>query len=72
MTRDIDYSWGTLHSATVKLDYETKIEGGIKTERSGKIGNPVAEGEETTKSLSSIFNQYKKTLEDLNKDIRNS
>lgn len=72
LTRDIDYSWGTLHSATVKLDYETKIEGGIKTERSGKIGNPVAEGEETTKSLSSIFNQYKKTLEDLNKDIRNS
>lgn len=72
LTRDIDYSWGTLHSATVKLDYETKIEGGIKTERSGKIGNPVGEGEETTKSLSSIFNQYKKTLEDLNKDMRNS
>lgn len=72
LTRDVDYSWGKLHSATVKLDYSTKIEGGIKTERSGKIGNPTEENEETTKSLSSIFNQYKTALSDLKKDVRNS
>lgn len=72
LTREVDYSWGKLHSATVKLDYNTKIEGGIRTERSGKIGNPVQEGGETTKSLSSIFNQYKDTLADLKKSVNNS
>lgn len=72
LTRDVDYSWGELHSATVKLDYSTKIEGGIKTERSGEIGNPVGENDETTKSLSSIFNQYKNALTDLKRTVNNS
>lgn len=72
LTRDVDYSWGKLHSATVKLDYNTTIEGGIKTERSGEIGNPAGENEETTKSLSSIFNQYKNALSDLKSTVNNS
>lgn len=69
LTKDIDYSWGKLHSATVKLDYSTTIEGGIKTEREGKIGNPVAEGEETTMSLSSVLNQYKNALKELGNSV---
>lgn len=72
LTRDVDYSWGKLHSATVKLDYNTTIEGGIKTERSGEIGNPAGENDETTKSLSSIFNQYRDTLSDLKRTVNNS
>lgn len=72
LTRDVDYSWGKLHSATVKLDYSTTIEGGIKTERSGEIGNPVTEDGETVKTLSSIFNQYKNALSDLKKSVHDT
>ena len=29
LTKEVDYSWGKLHSATMKVDYKTTIEGGI-------------------------------------------
>ena len=72
LTRDVDYSWGTLHSATVKLDYKTTIEGGLKRERTTEIGNPIGDGGETTKSLSSIIRQYENALSTLTTDVRNS
>ncbi len=72
LTRDVDYSWGVLHSATVKLDYNTTIEGGIKTEREGKIGGAVADGEQHSQSLAATLKQYKSALENLNKDIRDN
>lgn len=72
LTKAIDYSWGELHSATIRLDYNTTIEGGIKTERSDKIGSPVGKDGETTKSLASIFDQYKSALADLKNTVNNS
>lgn len=72
LTKDIDYSWGVLHSATVKLDYKSTIEGGIKKSRQTEIGNPVTGDKETKKTLQSTINQYKKALENFNKDVRNS
>lgn len=72
ITKDIDFSWGILHSATVKMDYKTVVEGGIKNKREGKIGNPVQKGKETVKSLKSTIKQYKNSLETLKKDVRNS
>lgn len=73
LTKDVDYSWGVLHSATVKLDYDATVEGGIKTERKGKIGDAVGKGEgKEPRPISSILSDYKNALTDLNKDIRNS
>ncbi len=69
ITKDIDYSYGVLKSATAKLAYNTTIEGGIKTERSQDIGS--IEGNKT-QSISSIINQYKNAIENHKKDIRNS
>ncbi len=73
LTRDIDYSWGKLHSATIKLDYKTTIEGGIKTERKTEIGNPIKDkDDETRKTLSSTIKQYKKALETIKNDVCNT
>lgn len=72
LTKDIDYSWGKLHSATVKLDYKTTISAGLKQEKKNKIGNPVQDGENTKKALSSVINQYKDALSSLKNDVNNS
>lgn len=68
LTKDIDYSWGTLHSATVRLDYDTTIEGGIKRERTNAVGNK----DTNMKSISAIVNGYKSALETIGKNVRNS
>lgn len=72
LTKDFDYSWGTLHSATVKLDYKTKIETGIKKERTTNIGNPAKGDKDVKKTLDSTIKAYKEALQDFNKDIRQS
>lgn len=72
LTKDVDYSWGILHSATVKLDYKTTIESGLKTEKSTKIGNPAEGDQETKKSLSSVISQYKNALENISKEVRDT
>lgn len=72
LTKDIDYSWGQLHSATVKLDYKTTISAGLKQEKKNEIGNPIKDGENTVKSISSVINQYKSTLSSLKSDVKSS
>lgn len=72
LTKDIDYSWGKLRSAIVKLDYKTNIEGGIKCEKSGKVGKATKEGEGVTQKLSTVIKEYKSALSDLKKDVKSS
>lgn len=72
LTKDIDYSWGKLHSATVKLDYKTKIEGGIEISREQEIGKPSEFGQKTVTELKTVINQYKDALANINTDVRNS
>ncbi len=72
VTKDIDYSWGKLHSATIKLDYKTKIEGGIKTEREQEVGKPDKDNGDIESSISSIIKQYKTALGNINTEVRNS
>ena len=70
LTKDVDYSWGVLHSATIKLDYKTVIEGGIKTSRTTNIGKPEDGDNDITKSLKSTISAYKNALKEFNKDVR--
>lgn len=72
LTKDFDYSWGTLHSATVKLDYKTVIETGIKKERTTNVGNPAKGDKDVKKTLDSTIKAYKEALENFNKDVRQS
>ncbi|MFR6394791.1 MAG: hypothetical protein ACLUNQ_06610 [Oscillospiraceae bacterium] len=44
-----------MHSATVKLDYSTKIEGGIKKSKDYDVGKVWTEGQNVTNSLSSVI-----------------
>ena len=70
LTKDIDYSWGTLHSATLRLDYDTTLEGGIKKTQSTEIGKHVDDGKNGTQHLSTIFNEYKDALSDIGKGVK--
>lgn len=69
LTNDIDYSWGKLHSAKVKVDYETSITGGIEYSQNNKVGKKLEEGQETTSRLSTIIDGYKTALSNLKKDV---
>lgn len=72
LTKDFDYSWGTLHSATVKLDYKTVIEAGINKERTTNIGNPAKGDKDVKKTLESTIKAYKSALENMKKDVKQS
>lgn len=72
LTKDIDYSWGKLHAATIKLDYKTTIEGGIEISREQEIGKPSEFGQKTITELATVINQYKDALANINTDVRNS
>lgn len=71
LTKDIDFSWGVLHSATLKLDYKTTIEGGIKTKRTTDVGK-ADKGKNIGSSLKSIISGYKGALSKINTDVRNT
>lgn len=68
-TNDVDYSWGKLHSAKVKLDYKTSITGGVEYSQNNKVGKYLEEGQKTTSRLSTIINGYKTALSNLKKDV---
>ena len=68
LTKDVDYSWGKLHSATVKLDYTASVSGGITYKREGNVGKYSEEGD-VKSSLSSIVSGFAKTIGDIRKDV---
>lgn len=72
LTKNIDYSWGKLHSATVKLDYSTKIEGGIKKSKDYDVGKVWTEGQNVTNSLSSVISGYQEALVAIKHDAYNT
>lgn len=72
LTKNIDYSWGKLHSATVKLDYSTKIEGGIKKSKDYDVGKVWTEGQNVTNSLSSVISGYQEALAAIKHDAYNT
>lgn len=72
LTRDVDYTY-KLNSATLKLDYSTSVEGGIKIDREIEIGDYVENKDGSiTSTFSDIKNQYLKALDELGKEMRNS
>lgn len=72
LTKDIDYSWGKLHSALIKLSYDTTIQGGIKIEKSEDIGSPLQEGEFGKQHLTTVLKEYATAIENLEKDVYNT
>lgn len=73
LTKDVDYSWGKLRYAMVKLDYTTTISGGIKFSDEVDVGSYMSgEGHKGIRSLSTIVSQYKDALGRMGKDARNS
>lgn len=73
LTKDIDYSWGKLRSAMVKLDYTTTISGGVKGSDEVDVGTYMSgEGHKSIRSLSTIVSQYKDALGRMGKDARNT
>jgi len=72
LTKDVDFSWGKLHSATVKLDYKTTIEGGITVERENSVGKDTPEGSGTSQTLKSIVSGYKNALSTITQGVNNS
>ena len=73
LTKEVDYSWGKLHSATVKLDSKNTIEMGIKTTRTTNVGNHKENKDGNIKTtIKSMLKQYKEGLATLNKERRKS
>lgn len=64
LTNDVDYSWGKLHSATVKLDYTWALEGGLKCQKTGKIGSLPGENGKAKTSIGETISQYSTALKD--------
>ena len=69
LTNDIDYSWGTLHEATVRLDYTFMVEGGVRVESTGDCGK-IGEGANVKSSLKEVLGQYKNTFQSLSEGIQ--
>ena len=68
ITKDIDYSWGTLHSATFRLDYSTTIEGGVKVDTTTEIGKHVDDYQNVAyQHLDTIISEYKSAINDIAK-----
>lgn len=72
LTTDVDYSWGKLHSATMKLDYKVAVEGGVKKTQEGRVGKPIPDGKDGKQHLKTVFKEYKDALLTLQKEMRNS
>ncbi len=69
LTKDIDYSWGKLHSATVKLDYKAKISGGVSFEKERKVGEKFEGDNFGTASLSAIKSGFAQMVENIKRDV---
>ena len=72
LTRDIDFSWGQLHSATLRMDKTTTIEAGVKYEKENRVGRQLGKGQDAAQSISTILSGYKRALENVKKDVKNS
>lgn len=68
-TKDIDYSWGTLHSASLRLDYCTTFEGGFKATRTDNIGRPLTKEQLGGQNVANVINEYKTAITDVFKDV---
>ena len=72
LTKDIDFSWGELKSATVKVSYKTTIEGGVSFERENAVGDSGIRNDDGVKNpLSSILNDYKQAVKSLEDEVKN-
>lgn len=72
LEKDIDISWGKIKSALLKIDYKTKIEGGVEITTNNKVGQQDADGSEVTSSISSIIGGYKEALSNITKGVNES
>lgn len=72
VTKDIDYSWGKLHSATLKLDINNSIEMGTTQSRETEIGKPLEEGKYGKQYLSTVIKEYENAIQNFSKEMRNS
>lgn len=72
VTKDIDYKWGKLRAATLKLDFEQKLEFGTKTSRESRIGKPLEEGKYGKQYLKTVIKEYKNAIQEFSKEMRNS
>ena len=72
VTKDIDYSWGKLHSATLKLDFESQLEFGTKKSRETRIGKPLEDGQYGKQYLTTVIKEYKNAIQNFSKEMRNS
>lgn len=71
LTKDIDFSWGKLHSATVKLDYTTVLSVGVSYEKTRSIGEEYQDkdGRLMMSSLSAIKSGLSQMLGDIKRDV---
>ncbi len=71
LTKDIDFSWGKLHSATVKLDYTTVLSLGVSYEKTRSVGEEYQEsdGRLMMSSLSAIKSGLSQMLGNIKQDV---
>lgn len=72
LDKQIDISWGKLKYAKVKIDYATKIEGGVKITTNNKVGQQDGDGSEVKSSIKSIVSGYKDALKQITTGVKDT
>ena len=72
ITRDVDYSWGKLKSATVKLNYKTELEGGVTITKDHDIGVQANKDGQAAISSAQTIQQYKDAISSMKTAWRDS
>lgn len=72
LTKEIDFSWGKLHSATAKLDFGNKIAGKVSFEQNNMVGEDFAVTGQGAASLNKIISGYASGLGNLKTKVYNT
>lgn len=72
ITRDVDYSWGKLKSATMKLSYKTEVEGGVTIEKDQAIGEQANKDGQAAISSAQTIQQFKDAISGMKTSWRDS
>lgn len=74
ITKDFEKAFGTvIKEATVRVDYNVTIEGGLSISKEGKIGDySIWENDDIVVPLDRALKQYASSLNQLKKEVRNN
>ena len=67
-TKDIDFSWGKLHHATVKADYKVVVAGGYKVSMTNDVGKNIDKNGHVKQHLGTVLSEYGNAMRKLASD----